>query len=259
MAKGGQRPIRSRRVAQAVQCISRHAALTVKGILMKHSNRWTAALAFLSALIVMSASPAIAQSSLPAQHAHVEKNVFTADAPYKLKLTLDPKFQYLGSFPFDIEGIAGGYRYVWGETDGGKHLRRTFVVQAEGYYAGNERFYKYGIPNPATLAGDAYQHNVWIYDNDQSAQQRPGNESDLTRKFMRDKGYEWEPQLVMSRFARIVGESRKDEIIFFYFDNLKNYTKKRVPDFPEEGKSAEQKAILDAVDAGSRAAFTVVH
>src|ERR1700730_8419423 len=198
------------------------------------------------------------KASNSSRYGSVEKNVFAAGAPYGLKVSLDPKFQYLGRFPFDIKGIAGGYRYVWGETDGGKHLGRTFIVQAEGYYPSNQGSYKYGTPNPATLAGDVYQHNVWIYDNDQSARENPGNESDLTRKFIRDKGYEWESQLVMSRFARIVDESRKDEIIFFYFENLKHYTAKRVSDFPEEGESSEQKAILDAVDANSRTAFTVL-
>jgi hypothetical protein len=130
---------------------------------------------------------------------------------------------------------------------------------AQGYYPGNQGSYKYGTPNPAKLAGDVYQHNVFIYDNDQSAQDNSGSESDLTRKFIRDKGYEWESQLVMSRFARIVDESRKNEIIFFYFDNLRHYTTKRVSDFPEGSKTAEQKAILNAVDANSRAAFTVIH
>jgi hypothetical protein len=161
----------------------------------------------------VAAAKSIPQSSLPEPNADVQGNILSADAPYSLKITPDPKFQYLGRFPFDIAGIAGGYRYVWGEADSGKHLHRTFIVQAEGYYPDNQDFYKYGTPTPATLAGDAYQHNVWIYDNDQSAQEKPGNESDLTRKFLRDKGYEWESQLVMSRFARIVDESRKHEII----------------------------------------------
>jgi hypothetical protein len=200
---------------------------------------------------------ALAQPTLPQQHAHVEKNVFISDAPAHLKLTLDPKFQYLGSFPFDIKGIAGGYRYVWGEVGSRKHLERTFIIQAEGYYPGNAGSYKYGTPNPAMLAGDAYQHNVWIYDNEESAREDPGNESDLTRKFMHEKGYVWGPQLVMSRFARIVDESKKDEIIFFYFENLKSHTTKRVADFPEEGTSAEQKSILSTVDANSRKAFAV--
>lgn len=227
---------------------------------MKHFRISALLLAFLFTQIGITAGQTIAKSSAPEQRAHAEKNVFTADPPSRLKLTLDSKFQYLGSFPFDIKGIAGGYRYVWGETDKGNHLNRTFIVQAEGYYPGNHGSYNYGTPNPVTIAGDVYQHNVWIYDNDQSAREDPGNESDLTRKFIRDKGYEWEPQLIMSRFARIVDESRKNEIIFFYFENLKGYTAKRVADFPEEGvKSSEQNVILDAVDANSRRVFTVAH
>jgi len=200
---------------------------------------------------------ALAQSTPPQQHVRVEKNVFISDAPAHLKLTLDANFQYLGSFSFDIKGIAGGYRYVWGEIGKDKHLERTFIIQAEGYYPGNSGTYKYGAPNPATLAGETYQHNVWIYDNDESARESPGNESDLTRKFMQEKGWVWEPQLVMSRFARVVDESKKNEIIFFYYENLKTHTKKRVADFPEEGASAEQESILSTVDANSRKAFTV--
>jgi hypothetical protein len=196
-------------------------------------------------------------SASPEQHAHVNDNVFVSDNLPKLALKLDPKFQYVGSFPFDISGLAGGYRYVWGETDGSKHLRRVFIVQAEGYYPGNNGTYKYGTPHPATLGGEAYEHGLYIYDNDQSAREDPGKEADLTRKFMLEKGYDWEPQLVMSRFARVVDESKKNEIIFFYLENLKDYTAKKAIDFPEEAQSKEQKTILETVDAHSLKAFSV--
>lgn len=191
-------------------------------------------------------------------HSSVKENVFTDDLA-KITVTLDPKFQYLGSFPFDIQGIAGGYRYLWGEFDHDKHLRRTFVIQAEGYYPGSSHSYHYPSPNPVILGGDTYGHVVFIYDNDEVARERPGNEADLTAHFMRDHGYGWDSQLIMSRFARIVDEAKKNEIIFFYFDNLANYTTKSVADFPEEPKTAEQKAILEAVDANSKKAFTVAH
>ena len=61
----------------------------------------------------------------------------------------------------------------------------------------------------------------------------------------------------MSRYARVVDESRKNEIIFFYFDNLADYTTKHAADFPEKAKSAEHRAILESVEANSRKAFTV--
>jgi hypothetical protein len=214
--------------------------------------------AFTSIRLETNAGSPIAPHDPPKEHAHVKANVLTDDLSH-ITLTLDPKFQFLGKFPFDIRGVAGGYRYLWGETDHGRHLRRTFIVQVEGYYEDSPYTYTYGTPNPATLAGDTYQHNISIYDNDQYARENPGTEAGVTRDFFRDHGYEWEPQAVMSRFARIVDSSGKNEIIFFYFENLADYSKKHVADFPEERNSSEQKAILDSVDANSRKAFTLIH
>lgn len=227
---------------------------------MIHARTWTICLllTFGCSSLAQNQAGGAGHPSVPAQHARVKDNVYSDDLA-KLTLTLDPKLKYLGSFPFDIKGIAGGYRYVWGEFDGEKHLRRTFIVQAEGYCPDNQLSYHWDTPAPVQLAGDTYQHVVFIYDNDESARERPGNESDLTAHFMYDHGYQWDSQLVMSRFARIVDESKKNEIIFFYFDNLANYTTKRVADFPQEPKTTEQKAILEAVDANSRKAFTVAH
>ena len=203
--------------------------------------------------------PSASTSTAPVQHAHVQDNIFVSNELPKLSLSLDVKFQYLGTFPFDIRGVAGGYRYVWGEVEPDKHLHRVFIVQAEGYYPGNGGSYPYGAANPEELAGETYQHNVWIYDNDESARERAGNESDLTAKFMQEHGYKWEPQLVMSRYARVVDEAKKNEIIVFYFENLKDYTTKPVKDFPEEPVSAEQKKILEAVERNSRKAFRITH
>jgi hypothetical protein len=192
----------------------------------------------------------------PVAHGHARGNVFTSEALPKLTVTLARGFRYLGSFPFDIRGVAGGFRYLFGEVDRGKHLHRLFVVQAEGFYPGKGA-YDYPTRRPVVLAGDAYQHDVWIYDNDQSARKEPGNESDLTRKFIADRGYVWEPESIMSRYARTVDDSRQDEIIFFYFENLKEHTARRAADFSETVIDAEQKRILDEVDASSRRALRV--
>jgi len=68
---------------------------------------------------------------------------------------------------------------------------------------------------------------------------------------------QWEHELVMSRFARTVDTSRKNEIIFFYFENLKSYTDKSVSDFDASANHAKQQKILESVDANSRVAFKV--
>jgi len=197
-------------------------------------------------------------SSKIIEHAHVDNNVFISTTEPPLKLTVDRRFKYLGKFPFDIEGIAGGYRYLWGDVENGKRLRRLFIVQAEGFYPDNSEVYRYGTPNPVTLAGHAYQHNVWIYDDAESIRQNPGKESELTRKFLERQGYVLDPDLVMSRFARAVGDSKKNEIIFFYFESLKDYTSKPPKSFPEDAApDPEHKRILDAVDKNSMKAFRV--
>jgi Domain of unknown function (DUF4440) len=224
----------------------------------KERGEWKA-VAFSTTRIAPSNSPALPQATEDQHRVHVKDNVFVSDDLPKLILTLDSRFQYLGRFAFDVKGIAGGWRYVWGETDHGRHLRRTFIVQVEGYYSGKHGVYGYGIPDPVTLAGDTYQHNVWIYDNDRSAQQHPGNESDLTKKFLEGHGYQWDSQLIMSRYARPVDEARKNEIIFFYFENLSDYSSKRVKDFPEGPASSEENAILASVDKGSGKAFAIAH
>jgi len=48
----------------------------------------------------------------------------------------------------------------------------------------------------------------------------------------------------MSRFARIVDESKKNEIIFFYFENLGDYTKKRTTDFSEEANPSSRRSRM---------------
>jgi hypothetical protein len=74
---------------------------------------------------------------------------------------------------------------------------------------------------------------------------------------MQQKGYKWEHELIMSRFGRIVDAGKKNEIIFFYFENLKDHTQKPTGFFPDGGNAPGQKQIEAKVDADSRNAFSV--
>jgi hypothetical protein len=108
-----------------------------------------------------------------------------------------------------------------------------------------------------TLGQNVYQHNVFITDNDQEARQHPGHEPDLTRKFLIRNGYHGDSQLVMSRFARIVDDAHKHEIILFYAENVKDYTAKVAAHLAAEGPGEDQKKIKEHVEANSMLAFTV--
>ncbi len=62
----------------------------------------------------------------------------------------------------------------------------------------------------------------------------------------------------MSRFARIVGDDKRNELIFFYVENLKDLGHK-LSDFPEDKpKSAEQLQMEKDLTDRSLEAFKVI-
>ncbi len=201
---------------------------------------------------------AAAQTNTAPQPVSIEGNDFVSHEMPKLRVEVDSKLKYIGSFPFDIEGISGGYRYVWGEVGAGKHLKRTFIIQKEGFYPSSNDSYHYPTPNPATLGGHEYQHNVFIADNEQEIREHPGHEPDVTQKFLRSKGYQLDSQVVMSRFARIVGENKKNEIIFFYTENLNAYSNLSAAELDDSAHQELKKTIKQKVEANSKEAFKVV-
>lgn len=202
---------------------------------------------------------ASAQTNDTPRGVSIDGNDFVSQELPKLRVQVDPKLRYIGSFPFDIDGIAGGYRFIWGEVDQGKHLTRTFIIQKEGFYPNSNNFYRYPTPNPVTLGAHDYQHNVFIGDNEQEIREHPGHEPDVTQKFLRSKGYRLDSQVVMSRFARIVGDNKKNEIIFFYTENLSAYTKLSAAVVDDDNAHTDlKKTVKEKVDANSRQAFKVI-
>lgn len=176
-----------------------------------------------------------------------------------ISMRIDHRLQYLGAFPFAVEGIAEGHRYVWAELDAGRRAGRVFIVQREGYLPAAHREYSYPTRNPQTIGGAVYGHGVALYDNDVAAAQNPRNEASLTKTFFASRNVEWHPQTIMSRFARIVDTGRQNEIIFFYFEPLKRYSSNSIAELDALGsESPEVMKILRSVDRNARAAFSVV-
>jgi hypothetical protein len=139
-------------------------------------------------ILFVLAAVAAAQVKPVTPGATIEGNDFVSTEMPKLHVTPDPTLTYIGSFPSEIDGIAGAYRSVWGEVDNGKHLRRTFIIQKEGFYLYSSGSYQYQAPNPVTLGTHAYQANVFIADHEREIREHPGHEPDVTQKFLHRKG-----------------------------------------------------------------------
>ena len=146
--------------------------------------------------------------------------LISVDLP-KLRLQVDPSLKYVGRAPFNIRNIAVGERFVWAQTDKNMHVRKLFIVQFEGFTPQVKETYRYQMRTPIQLGANEYSHNVWFWDSAADHVSGKYPDANSSDDLLAAKGYKVDGELAMSRFARIVGEDKRNEIIFFYDENLK--------------------------------------
>ena len=148
----------------------------------------------------------------------VDHTIFS-DALPPLEIAVDPTFEYVGTLSFVLKEIAAVERVIFADRQSSR-TTRLFIVQFEGILDGIDFTYKYQTTNPIKLDRYDYQHGVYMYSNDKSVRESPGAESDRTTQFLQDRRYSHDDGLAMSRFARIVDEAHRHEIIIFYQETL---------------------------------------
>ena len=149
----------------------------------------------------------------------VLNNTIISDALPALKIKVDPVFEFAGILSFVLKETVLVERFIFVDQQASE-TTRLFIVQFEGVLEGVDFTYNYRTTNPKILGQHAYHHGVWIYGNTESVRESPGAESDRTAQFLKDRGYTHEDGLAMSRFARIVDEAHRHEIIIFYQETL---------------------------------------
>ena len=156
------------------------------------------------------------------QQRYVEGNVFTSTYLPAIRIEIDEALTYVGSIDFILKDIARVERYVFVEADQGQRIKRMIVFQFEGFLDTNDHYYRYRFPNPDTLGGHVFNHNTWFYDDAAGIARNPGAESERTRAFLEAKGYRLDTELMMSRFVGVVDEEKRNELILFYFENVRD-------------------------------------
>ncbi|MFN2145587.1 MAG: hypothetical protein ACK2T7_09550 [Anaerolineales bacterium] len=149
----------------------------------------------------------------------VKENTLTSSVLPEMTLRLAEDLPYLGSLAFDLKGIAQVERYLFVHAENGV-AQRLFIVQFEGFLPDNTHTYRWPTRTPMTLCEVDWQHNPYFFDNAENIRSDPGAESDHTTRFLQAKGLRIEDELMMSRFARIVGAARRHEVILFYLENV---------------------------------------
>ena len=157
------------------------------------------------------------------------KTLISSQYP-KIEVELNGDFKYLGKFDFTIRDIARGERYVFVEADKKKKIKRMFIAQFEEILPESPEFYRYNFDTARKFGSHKFRHNTYAYSNRESRKENPQGEGVLTEDFLKQKGYELEDELMMSRFVTVPDAEKKRELILFYVENV-SPTKQHVTDF----------------------------
>jgi hypothetical protein len=173
----------------------------------------------------------------------VEDNVLISDSLPQIKIKVEPAIQYVGSFPFEIKGVAAGERYVFAESNG-KNIKRAVIAQFESFLPESSEIYRYNFANAIDIGKHKFNHSTFAFTNEDAIKENPDGEAALTVSFLKKKGFEIPAAWIVSRFLSLGDESRKHELILFYQEDLKSTGRK----FEELSVNGESTEVLKSMD-----------
>jgi hypothetical protein len=208
-------------------------------------------------VLALGAASAAAPPDCPPTPARaVTSGVLVSRDDPAIQIRVDPSLPYVGAFRFPLKGIACVERHVFAAVDGGR-IRRLFIVQFEAILGESDEIYRWQVRTPEMLGGIPYQHDVFFADTSAEIREEPGAEPARTKLFLDSRGLKIDDEVMTSRFARVVGDERRHELIFFYTEPLAP-TGLRVSEFPGGGARTDaQKEIARALSERSKSAFSV--
>jgi len=168
-------------------------------------------------LLLFAAVLILPMTAVQAQRS-VDGKTLISDALPKIKIKLKGDFKYVGKFDFKLGETAAGERYVFVEAKK-KRIQRLFIAQFEGFLPNVQKTYNYKFDNALKFGAHKFRQNTYAYSNEADRREKPGNEGVLTAAFLREKGYAFEDEFMMSRFVTVPDAERRNELILFYIEN----------------------------------------
>ena len=147
----------------------------------------------------------------------VDGNVLHSPGLPAFDLWVDPSIPYLGATELIIKGIARAERHHFADVRDGT-VRRLFVVQFEGFLPDSEERYAYPLPDPVELGGVTWGSWVFAYS---AHRDDPAPETTDTLAFLGERRIELEDEQIMARYARILGDDARNEVLLFYHEPLR--------------------------------------
>jgi hypothetical protein len=175
-----------------------------------------------------------------------------------MELTVDKRFKSIGSLEFDLKQVARVQRFVFTSGDEWGVPTRLLIVQFESILPDAKGSYTFEMENPTRLGAHSYQTSVGYFDFDAVASANPGAEAERTRAFLAERGWNVSGEtFVVARYARIVDDAKRSELIVFYLENLRTHGLTR-DDLVDGGRGATVLGtLLHDVAARSRMSFKI--
>jgi hypothetical protein len=146
----------------------------------------------------------------------VVDGVFVSEQP-PLRLVVVPTLRYLGSFTFDLKGVARVERHVFAEADGATVVR-MLVVHFEGFLPGVDDWYRYVLANTRELGGATYGRSVGTLSVRDERTESPDAEMARTAAFIDGHGLALPDRHAVARYARVIGDDRRSELLIFFHE-----------------------------------------
>ncbi len=214
----------------------------------------TIAGAALAVALLGCAAREAATSGVPARR--YADGALVSDSLPRFTFRADSSFHYAGAFPIRIDDIAGGERHVFVDTSSGR-VRRMILLQFEGFLPNVRDEYRYAMRNPVTLAGQTYTHSRFAFSQAEAIREGPGREVDATLRYLTGKGLVVPDEQLTARYARILGDDRRNEVIIFYQEAAELHGVSMARAMSAEGFRPEYEWLADSLSAWSRRAFTI--
>jgi hypothetical protein len=147
----------------------------------------------------------------------VVDNVLDSPALPAFRLGVDPSVPYLGHTTLVIKGIARAERHHFADVREGR-VRRLLVAQFEGFLPDNDERYQYALPDQVDLGDDIWGSWVFCYS---AHRDDPEPETTDTLAFLGGKDIELDDEQIMARYARILSEDARNEVLLFYHEPLR--------------------------------------
>ena len=167
----------------------------------------------LSALNLFWVGPAQAQR-------RVEGRTLISRTQPPVRIKFDKDFDYVGTQSFVLYGTAQVEQHFFVDADDSR-IRRLFMVQFEGYLPTNTHTYNYQIKETVKLGGLDFMYDTQVANVPNFRKQYPDSDAGRAAAFLEGKGYQLEGMdLVFQRYIRLVDESRRNELLIIYYENL---------------------------------------